>query len=119
MPARFDATSDATSAARVDDAIMRVLQAEQAARAAVRRAAIEADDLRAAARERAHAIAERAAVRVARVHRSMDAAIAARLDELQRQRTALSAAPAEDPTESARVARALDRLAMELLESAQ
>jgi hypothetical protein len=108
------AQADTTSAARVDEAIVRVLEAEQAARAAVVQYASDAEEIRAQARLRAHAIAERAAGRVARVHRWTDAAIRQRVDQLNGERTALRGAKPIDPDEPARVARALDRLAAEL-----
>ena len=108
------AYTDATSAARVDEAIVRVLEAEQAARAAVVQYTSEAEEIRAQARSRAHAIAERAASRVARVHRWTDAAIRHRVDQLNSERSALHGAEPLDPDEPARVARALDRLAAEL-----
>lgn len=120
MPARLAATSsarpDTKSADRVDDAIMRVLQAEQAARAAVAQDAAQAERLRDDARQRARAIAERAAVRAARVHGLVDAAITGRLEHIRRQRAALTDAPSDDAAESARLERALDRLAAELAE---
>jgi hypothetical protein len=105
---------DATSAARVDEAIVRVLEAEQSARAAVVQYSSDADEIRAQARVRAHAIAERAAERVARVHRWTDAAIRVRVDQMNRERSALQGAEPVDPEEPARVVYALDRLAAEL-----
>lgn len=108
------AHADATSAARVDEAIVRVLEAEQAARAAVVQYSSDADEIRTQARGRAHAIAERAAERVARVHRWTDAAIRVRVDQMNRERAALQGAEPIDPDEPARIARALDRLAAEL-----
>lgn len=120
MPARVAATSggamDAPSASRVDEAIMRVLRAEEAARLGVADDAARAERLREEARQRAHAIAERAALRVARVHGLMDAAIARRLERIGRERAMLKDAPPDESTESARMARALDRLAVELTE---
>jgi len=111
-----NAASDTKSGARVDGAIMRVLQAEQAARAAVVQDAAHAERLRDDARQRARAIAERAALRVARVHQRVDAAITERLEHIRRQRAALTDAPPDDGAESARLERALDRLAAELTE---
>jgi flagellar biosynthesis/type III secretory pathway ATPase len=98
----------------VDEAIVRVLEAEQAARAAVVQYTSDAEEIRAQARIRAHAIAERAAGRVARVHHWIDAAIRLRVDQLNGERSALHGAEPLDPDEPARVARALDRLAAEL-----
>lgn len=108
------AHAGATSAARVDEAIVRVLEAEQTARAAVLQYASDADEIRTQARARAHVIAERAAERVARVHRWTDAAIRERVDRMNSERSALQGAEPVDPEEPARVAQALDRLAAEL-----
>ncbi len=104
-----------TTAARVDEAIVRVLQAEQAARAAVEQYALDAEDIRSGARARAHTIAERAAGRVARAHHWTDAAIRARVDHLNEERAALQLTAPLDPDEPIRVARALDRLAAEVI----
>ena len=105
---------DTAATAPVDEAIARVLEAERSAREAVARSAEDAEAMRQAARARAHAIAERAAERAAAVHRWTDAAIRARIDELNRERASLQqpAGPAAD--EPQRLARALDRLADEL-----
>lgn len=105
---------DTTVTATVDDAIVRVLQAEQSAREAVTRCAAEAEQIRLDARARARAIAERAAERSARVHRWTDEAIRARVEALNRQRAALQQPLPPDPGEPARLAHALDRLASEL-----
>lgn len=110
MPAQ----RDATSAARVDDAIVRVLQAEQAARAAVDSYAAHAESIREQARLRAHAIAERAAVRAARVHRLTDAGIALRIAALNDERAALQDGTDDPADETTRLQRALQRLASEL-----
>lgn len=108
------AAPDAVGSLTVDDAIARVLAAEQTARAAVEACGVEAEAIRREARERAHAIAERAAERAAAVHRWTDAAIRSRLEALNRER-ALLRAPAVSPSdEPARLGRALDRLANEL-----
>ena len=108
------AHADTASTARVDEAIVRVLEAEQAARAAVVQYTSDVEEIRAQARLRAHAIAERAAGRVAHVHRWTDAAIRQRVDQLNGERSALQGAEPLNPDEPARVARALDRLAAEL-----
>lgn len=113
---RLERKSEGASSERVDAAIMRVLQAEQAARAAVTADAAQAERLRDGARQRAHAIAERAALRVARVHRAMDEAIAQRLEGIQSERALLSEARSDESAESARMTRALERLAAELTE---
>jgi cell division septum initiation protein DivIVA len=105
---------DTTVTSTVDDAIVRVLQAEQAAREAVTRCAADAERIRQEARVRAHAIAERAAERANRVHRWADDAIRTRIAALNEQRTALQQPSAADPGERMRLAHALDRLACEL-----
>ena len=98
----------------VDAAIMRVLEAEQTARAQVLECAAEAEQIRQSGRATAHQIAERAAERVASVHRIVDAAIRARIAELNRQRDALKQAPEPIAGEPERISLALDRLAAEL-----
>lgn len=98
----------------VDTAITRVLEAEQTARAQVRQCAAEAEQIRQAGRDAAHRIAERAAERVAAVHRLVDAAIRARIAELNRQRDALKSPPDRIAGEPERLAQALERLAAEL-----
>lgn len=103
-----------TDTARVDEAIARVLQAEQSARAAVAQCALDAERLRQDARARARAIAERAAERVARVHEWTQAALRAEIGRLEAERAALRQPAAPDPSEPARIARALECLASEL-----
>jgi ribosome-binding ATPase YchF (GTP1/OBG family) len=105
---------DTTDTSRVDQAIVRVLHAEQSAREAVAQCAVDAEVLRQEARARAHAIAERAAERVARAHRWTDAALRSAVEQLNQQRAALQQPAPPDPDEPARVARALDRLGAEL-----
>jgi vacuolar-type H+-ATPase subunit H len=105
---------DTTDTSRVDQAIVRVLQAEQTAREAVAQCALDAEVLRQEARARARAIAERAAERVARAHQWTDAALRSAVERLNRQRAALQHPAPPDPDEPARVARALDRLCAEL-----
>jgi len=105
---------DITDTLRVDEAIARVLHAEQSARDAVARCTIDADRLRQDARTRARAIAERAAVRVARAHEWTEAGLRATIDRLNAQRAALLQPAPPDPDEPVRVARALDWLAAEL-----
>lgn len=108
------AQPDVLAALTVDDAIARVLAAEQSARAAVDACGADAEAIRKAARDRAHGIAERAAERAAAVHRWTDAAIRARVEALNRERAALREPAAPPPDEPARISRALDRLAEEL-----
>jgi vacuolar-type H+-ATPase subunit H len=98
----------------VDEAIMRVLEAETSARAAVEQCVADADEIRQDARVRARAIAERAAERVAKVHRWMDASIKGRVEHLNLERASLQQPATPNPEEPARLARALDRLAAEL-----
>ena len=105
---------DTTDTLRVDQAIVRVLQAEQSAREAVARCAADAERLRQDARARGRAIAERAAERVARVHAWTEAQLRSEIERLNAQRQALLQPAPPDPDEPARVARALDRLAAEL-----
>jgi vacuolar-type H+-ATPase subunit H len=105
---------DTTDTLRVDQAIVQVLHAEQSARDAVAQCAVDAERLRQDARARAHAIAERAAERVTRVHQWTDAALKAAIERLNQQRAALQQPAPPDPEEPARVARALDRLSEEL-----
>jgi hypothetical protein len=107
----MDTTTDTS---RVDEAIVRVLHAEQSARDAVALCAADAERVRQAARARARAIAERAAERVARVHTWTEAALQAEVARMNRERAALQRPAPPDPEEPARLARALDRVAAEL-----
>ena len=97
----------------VDAAIMRVLAAEQAARAEVERCKQSAEQAIEDAHRRAREIAERAARRAARVHRWTEAAIAARVAALESQRAELLRS-AGDADEGEALARAVERLADEL-----
>jgi hypothetical protein len=110
---------DTTDTLRVDQAIVRVLQAEQAVRAAVAQCAADAERVRQDARARGRRIAERAAERVARVHDRTEAALRAEIERLNRQRAALQQPAPPDPDEPAQLARALDRLAAELTGGAE
>ena len=110
---------DTTDTSRVDQAIVRVLHAEQSAREAVAQCSVDAEFLRQEARARARAIAERAAERVARAHQWTDAALRSEIERLNQQRAALQQPAAPDPDEPARVARALDRLSAELTGSSE
>jgi vacuolar-type H+-ATPase subunit H len=105
---------DTTDTSRVDQAIVRVLHAEQSAREAVAQCAVDAELMRQDARARARAIAERAAERVTRAHQWTDAALRSEVARLNEQRAALQQPAPPDPEEPARVARALDRLSAEL-----
>lgn len=94
MPGRHAAAGAAVDAARVEQAIATVLQAEQAARLAIEAAARDAEAEHAAGREAARRIAERAARRSARVHD----AIARRLErDLSQSSAALAALGANHP----------------------
>ena len=97
----------------VDAAIMRVLEAEQAARGEVERCKRDADRTVEDAHRRARDITERAARRAARAHHWTDRAIAGRLAELEAQRAALRM-PASDEGDGEAIARAVERLADEL-----
>lgn len=110
---------DTTDTSRVDQAIVRVLHAEQSAREAVAQCAVDAELLRQDAKARARAIAERAAERVARAHRWTDAALRSEVARLNEQRAALQQPAPPDPDEPARVVRALDRLSAELTGSSE
>ena len=110
MPAQ----SQTPTTLAVEEAIIRVLEAERSARAEVERCAADAEQIRQVARLRARAIAERAAERAAKVHRWMDASIRTRVEELTRERASLQQPAMPNPEEPARLARALDRLAAEL-----
>jgi fumarylacetoacetate (FAA) hydrolase family protein len=98
----------------VDAAIMRVLEAEQMARAQVVECAAQAELIRQAGRDTAHRIAERAAERTAAVHQIVDAAIRARIAELNGQRESLKQPAEPIAGEPERISLALDRLAAEL-----
>jgi vacuolar-type H+-ATPase subunit H len=109
----MDARVDLPASPEVDAAIMRVLAAEQAARAEVERCKRSAEQTLEDAHRRAREIAERAARRAARVHRWTDAAIAARVAALESQRAELLRS-AGDADAGEALARAVERLADEL-----
>jgi hypothetical protein len=110
----MEARSQTSAARSVDEAIGRVLSAEQTARDAVAACARDADTIRQSARARARRIAERAAERVAAVHRWTEAKIRSRVDDLNRERVALMRPAASPQDEPARIARALDCLVEEV-----
>jgi hypothetical protein len=99
----------------VDAAIARVLAAEQAARRAVEQCEAEARQRVESAQAQARGIAERAARRVARVHRWTDATIAARTTAINAERAALTSADLARPDEARRLADVLQLLADELV----
>jgi vacuolar-type H+-ATPase subunit H len=103
----------------VDQAIVRVLHAEQSAREAVAQCAVDAELLRRDAKAHARTISERAAERVARAHQWTDAALRSEVARLNQQRAALQQPAPPDQDEPARVARALDRLSAELTGSSE
>jgi hypothetical protein len=100
--------------AAVDAAIEQVLQAEQAARDAVNRCGAEAELRVAQAREQARRIAERAALRSARVHDIAQARLQARLEAIDAQRTALDRSLASAAADAAHLRAVIERLAAEL-----
>jgi vacuolar-type H+-ATPase subunit H len=110
----MDARVELPASPEVDAAIMRVLSAEQAARAEVERCKRDAERTLDDAQRRARDIAERAARRAARVHRWTEAAIASRLAALDSQRATLLTAAGQGDDEDA-LSRAVDRVADELI----
>jgi vacuolar-type H+-ATPase subunit H len=114
----MNARVDLPASPEVDAAIMRVLAAEQAARAEVERCKRSAEQTLEDAHRRAREIAERAARRAARVHRWTEAAIAARVAALESQRAELLRS-AGDEDDGAALARAVERLADELTGNAE
>jgi vacuolar-type H+-ATPase subunit H len=115
----MQAQAEFTAPVLVDEAIARVLSAEQSARTAVESFAAEAERLRDGARVRARAIAERGAERAATVHRRTDAAIRRRIAQLNAERQALSRSTEADAREPARLAHALERLVADLVEGTE
>ncbi len=109
----MDARVELPASPEVDAAIMRVLAAEQAARAEVERCKRDAELVLEQARRRAREIAERAARRAARVHRWTEGAIASRIATLESQRAALLHT-AHERDDADALARAVDRVASEL-----
>jgi hypothetical protein len=91
-----------------------VLQAERDARIAVLACEQQAESEVQAAREGARVIAERAAVRVARVHRAVEARLEAALARIDAQRSALVADANDVPADPARLTAAVQQLALEL-----
>lgn len=109
----MNARVDLPASPEVDAAIMRVLAAEQAARAEVERCKRSAEQALEDAHRRAREIAERAARRAARVHRWTDAAIATRVAALESQRAELLRS-AGDGDDGQALARAVEHFADEL-----
>ena len=103
--------------ASIDEAIGRVLQAEQAARAAVAQCARDADALLQQARESARAITERAAARIARAQGWAQARLRTRLAGIEQARALLSEPAAAEAPPAARLDAVIARLAEELTAS--
>jgi hypothetical protein len=113
IPGRDTPTGPAADAARVEQAIATVLQAEQAARLAIEAAARDAEAEHIAAREAARRIAERAARRSARVHDAIARRIERELAQSSAALAALDAAPAAAGLDGAQLAH-VDALARAL-----
>ncbi len=114
MPRSVTLPRTGSVSAAADRAIACVLQAERDARVAVRACEQQSDSEVQAARERARVIAERAAVRVARVHRAVEARLDAALARIDAQRTVLATVVNDAPADPARLAAAVQALAHEL-----
>lgn len=104
----------AVDVASIDAAIDRVLVAEEAAREAAARCADEADETVSRARNAALRIAERAAVRSARVHAFAQQRLAARLAEIEAQRLQLEQSGPADDASPRRLQAVVEQLAAEL-----
>ncbi|MFZ5539099.1 MAG: hypothetical protein ACOY5V_05095 [Pseudomonadota bacterium] len=111
MPASTSADARWSDAAEVEAAIASVLEAERAAGAAVEACAAQAQARVQHARDRARAIAERAAQRTARVRHVCAAQLAARLAAIEHERQALARGTDADPADLQRMQAAIDELA--------
>mgnify|MGYP005812956085 CR=1 FL=1 len=100
--------------ASIDAAIERVLVAEQAAREAAARCAVDADECVSRARNAALRIAERAALRSARVHALAQQRLAARLAEIEAQRSRLEQSGPTDDASLQKLQGVVEQLAAEL-----
>ena len=98
----------------VETAIARVLAAEREAREAITACEQEAEALRAAARDRAKRIAERAATRLAAIRTGMADKLARRLAAIDAEAVAPDPDAARDAAARARLDAAVERLADEL-----
>ena len=98
----------------VDRAMNEVLAAEQTAREAVDRCRAEADAVLAAAEERARRIVRRTEHRIKAAHRTADGGVDRVLRELFRTEPGAGPGSAVD-AEAARIARAVERLAKEMI----
>lgn len=111
MPASTTADARWSDAADVEAAIASVLEAERTARAAVETCAAQAQARVQQARDRARAIAERAAQRTARVRRVSAARLDARLAAVESERRALDRGSDADAGDLQRLQAAIDTLA--------
>lgn len=102
------------SADPVEEAIQRVLRAEQQAGRQIAECMAEAQRRLQVAHARARAIAERAGRRTAEVHRIAAARLAEQLDAIERERQALSRHGDHDPNDLQRLRSAIERLAAAL-----
>jgi hypothetical protein len=114
MPRSVTLPRTGSVSAAADRAIACVLQAERDARIAVLACERQSESELQVARERARVIAERAAVRVARVHRAVEARLEAALARIDTQRSELAADANDAPADPARLAAAVQQLALEL-----
>jgi vacuolar-type H+-ATPase subunit E/Vma4 len=111
MPASTTADARWSDAADVEAAIASVLEAERTARAAVETCAAQAQARVQQARDRARAIAERAAQRTARVRRVSAARLDARLAAVESERRALDRGSDAGADDLERLQAAIDTLA--------
>jgi hypothetical protein len=114
MPRSVTLPRTGSASAAADRAIACVLQAERDARVAVLACEQRSENEVQVARERARVIADRAAVRVARVHRAVEARLEAALARIGAQRSTLAADANDVPADPARLAAAVQQLALEL-----
>lgn len=103
----------------VDDAVARVLSAEQKARESLARAENEAALLAEAARAAQRALAERTRRRTLRVREAFARDVQARLRAIAREARELDSHQEPDADELARLSEAVQRLAAELSEPAR
>jgi vacuolar-type H+-ATPase subunit H len=98
-----------------DDAINRVLQAEQTAQADITECRRQALAILREARVRSRAVTERADRRISHIHRLCDAALERELARLAAEARSLAAPPRLTPELAARLDRALGQLVTEIL----
>lgn len=114
MPTSTTADARWLDAAEVEAAIAGVLEAERAAGAAIESCAAQAQARVQQARDRARAIAERAAQRTACVRRIAAERLAERLAALERERVALGEHSDPDAGDLQRLQAVIDRVAATL-----